>query len=110
MVLPSCRAESFTADPTPAYDGGTVLITDSVAGAMVAPMPRPISARQVATTAYGLSAETNPRPASPHPLRNRPAATTTLAPTRAASPALRGAATASPTASGSIRTPASRLL
>ena len=35
------RTVSFMAEPTPAWASGSELMIDSVAGAMVAPMPKP---------------------------------------------------------------------
>src|SRR5262249_5247184 len=42
-VPPASRVASLTADPTPAFAGGSTLRIDSVAGAVVSPSPRPIS-------------------------------------------------------------------
>ncbi len=39
---PTCRVVSLTADPTPAFSRGSEPITDSVAGAIVMPMPTAI--------------------------------------------------------------------
>ena len=41
-VPPTIRTVSFMADPTPACASGSELMIDSVAGAIVAPMPIPI--------------------------------------------------------------------
>ena len=46
---PSSRVVSFTADPTPAFDIGTALISSPVAGAAVMPMPAPSTANAAAT-------------------------------------------------------------
>ena len=41
-VPPASRVASLTADPTPAFAGGSTLRIDSVAGAVVRPRPRPM--------------------------------------------------------------------
>ena len=42
---PSSRVVSFTAEPTPAFESGTVLMISPVAGAAVMPMPAPRTAK-----------------------------------------------------------------
>ena len=44
------RVVSLTAEATPARAGGTVLINDSTAGAIVEPIPMPVSVRAIAST------------------------------------------------------------
>ena len=47
---PTIRTVSFIAEPTPARPRGTELMIDSVAGAIVAPMPKPIITSAAATS------------------------------------------------------------
>ena len=42
-VAPSIRVASLMAEPTPALADGTAPMMDSVAGALVSPIPEPIS-------------------------------------------------------------------
>jgi hypothetical protein len=46
---PTWRVVSFTAEPTPALPSGSEPMTESVAGAMVRPMPAAISISRHAT-------------------------------------------------------------
>ena len=47
---PTSRTVSFIAEPTPAWFSGTELMIDSVAGAIVAPMPKPSMTSDQATS------------------------------------------------------------
>ena len=49
-VPPTMRTVSFMAEPTPAWASGSELIMDSVAGAIVVPMPKPSSTSAAATS------------------------------------------------------------
>ena len=42
------RTVSFMAEPTPAWASGSELMIDSVAGAIVVPMPRPMRTSEAA--------------------------------------------------------------
>ena len=53
---PTCRVVSLIAEPTPAFSRGSDPITDSVAGAIVMPMPAAITMKNEMTIGYGESA------------------------------------------------------
>ncbi len=50
------RTVSFMAEPTPAWASGSELMIDSVAGAMVAPMPKPSRTSAAASDEYPVAA------------------------------------------------------
>ncbi len=103
---PTCRVTSLMADPTPALASGTALMTDSVAGAIAAPMASarknvttPSSTAAMSTVQAMLVQSTAATPKSPPAMtRARPKRTDSLF--EAPEP------TTSPSASGIMHAPA----
>src|SRR5918995_2159008 len=81
-VPPTSRVVSFTADPTPAFSGGSDARIDSVAGAAAEPSPNPIRIIAVAITEYAVEASLVAAIANPPAIRASPVATTSLVPIR----------------------------
>src|SRR3954471_2829241 len=105
-VLPSRRVASLTAEPTPAFSTGTAPMMDSVAGALVRPLPVPqitivmaIVRYVVVTVALETQRKNTARSASP-------VVTTSLVPRRTASLVPSTEAIATAMATGRVRTPA----
>lgn len=106
-VPPTSRVVSFTAEPTPAFAGGSDAMIDSVAGATAEPSPNPIRIIAVAITEYGVEASFVAAIANPAAIRVSPAATTSFVPTRRSILGDVTAATTIANANGRVRTPAS---
>src|SRR6187401_1570428 len=104
---PIWRVVSLTAEPTPALSRGRAPITDSVAGAIVRPMPVAIAQNITMTTAYGEVAVRNDIDVSAAATVDRPTVTMSFVPWRSTRRADSGATTIIVSANGSIRTPAS---
>jgi hypothetical protein len=106
---PTCRVVSFIAEPMPAFARGSDPMIDSVAGAMVSPIPIAITTmRQAMSPQYEMFCEgTVANSAKPMPAMVNPLPTTNLVPMRSTSRALLGATTSMVSAIGSRRTPAS---
>src|SRR5688572_2773746 len=106
-VLPSSRAVSLTADPTPALAGGNEPMIASVAGAWTSPSPPPRNSMAPTRTQYDVATPVTAEMAKPTAIDTSPAVTTALVPMRSASLADSGAVEAVNTANGTVRTPAS---
>ena len=103
-----CRTVSFIAEPTPALSSGTELMIDSVAGAIVAPMPKPEQHERRRRRASSRCRSRLRRAGTAPPRRCRGRRRPRRAcRTGSASFADSGPPTISPPAIGSIRTPAS---
>jgi hypothetical protein len=96
---------SFTAEPTPALASGSEPMTDSVAGAMVMPMPRASSIIRQTMFQYGVSTWSWVQSRSASATKKRPLATTFFDPIFSTSRDELGATTMSVRARGSWYTP-----
>src|SRR5215218_588891 len=105
-VLPSSRAVSLTAEPTPALAGGSEPMIASVAGAWIRPRPPPRKNIATTITQYDVSTPVTAETANPAAIDTRPAVTIRLVPKRSASLADKGAVEAVKMANGTVRTPA----
>ena len=105
---PTWRVVSLTAEPTPAFSRGSEPITDSVAGAIVMPMPDGHQAEQADHEQVRRVAWMNDSDSSAAAMISRPAVTTRFVPTRSTTRADSGATTIIVRAYGIIRTPAPR--
>ena len=94
-----------TADPTPAFSGGTTPRIASVAGAPISPMPPPAISIWPTISMYDVDADAVLIHHIATPNIVRPVATTALLPTRMASFVPNTAATAIDVATGSNRMP-----
>src|SRR5688572_21762848 len=90
---PIWRVVSLTAEPTPALSRGRAPITDSVAGAIVRPMPAAIAQNMTSTTRYGEVRVRNDIDVSAPATTERPTVTTTFVPRRSTRRADSGATT-----------------
>jgi hypothetical protein len=79
---PICRVVSFTAEPTPALARGSDPMIESVAGAMMLAIPRPMSIVIAMTWRAALSGVNVRNSTNDVPTRARPVATTRLLPHR----------------------------
>src|SRR5918993_1727548 len=103
---PIWRVVSFTADPTPALSRGSAPMTDSVAGAIVMPIPTAIVQNITMTTAYGDVLVRNDIDVRASVTTQSPNVTTRLVPKRSTNRADSGATVIIVRANGIMRTPA----
>ena len=104
---PICRVVSLTADPTPAFSRGSEPMTDSVAGAIVMPMPTDIRQNSVIASGYGVVASMNDSATRARQMIvSRPVVTMRFVPARSTSRAEIGAVTIIVRAYGTSRMPA----
>src|SRR5579884_4479252 len=105
-VPPVRRVASLTAEPTPALARGTTPMIASVAGALVSPIPVPITTICSTIVRYVVDREAVVTDTSNAAVNSSPAVTTTFVPTFTASLVPRIDETATHIATGSKRTPA----
>jgi hypothetical protein len=99
---------SLTAEPTPAFSGGTAPMIASVAAGIIRPKPTDITTSAMATSMYSPPAVMRLTISRPTAAMARPSATTILLPKRSASRAALGDTMIMVAAIGSRRTPACR--
>src|SRR5947207_3321157 len=103
---PVWRVVSLTAEPTPAFPGGSDPMIDSVAGDVVKPMPAPNSTRTSPPNSADDINVSEAYSASAVATVNRPPVTTRLVPTRSTTLGASGAQAMIPTATGAVSIPA----
>src|SRR4051794_39592370 len=102
---PSSRVVSLTAEPTPALLSGTDDMIAPVAGGIVNAMPPASNMSASMITRYGVSGARNAMITNPAAIPEKPVATTRFSPSRATSPALRGATMNIMSANGNVAMP-----
>src|SRR5581483_6471921 len=103
---PVWRVVSLTAEPTPALPGGSDPMIDSVAGAVVKPMPAPNQIRTSPPNSVDDINVSEAYIASAEATINSPPVTTRLVPTRSTTRGANGAQPMIPTATGAVSIPA----